>query len=305
MDQRTIRYFLEVADCHSIRAASERLFIAGSAISRKISLLESQLGVQLFERTAQGMTLTTAGELYRQYAREALHSLEHIQAELDHVKGLTRGRVRVACLDGVISEFAIGAWSQFRSYFPDITLELRSCSADLVTVALHNREVDIGIGANAKREFGIEPVLTVSAHLFAVTAPGLMPASTKALKLRDVVGRYPIAIPDHNFVIRRQIDACVHSMQIAFAPALVTNSVEALRMFVRNCRAVTFLPMLAVREDLRTGRLVGIPMEDRILRDGTIDILVAANRELPPAAAEFVRCLTDLAQRVTIEELQH
>jgi DNA-binding transcriptional LysR family regulator len=141
--------------------------------------------------------------------------------------------------------------------------------------------------------------------LFAVTAPGLMPASTKALKLRDVVGHYPIAIPDHNFVIRRQIDACVRSEQIKFTPALVTNSVEALRVFVRNCGGVTFLPMLAVREDLQTERLIGIPMEDKILREGTIDILVTANHVLPPAACEFVRCLTDLAQRVTVKELQH
>jgi len=46
-------------------------------------------------------------------------------------------------------------------------------------------------------------------------------------------------------------------------------------------------------------------MADRILREGTIDILVTANRALPPAAAEFVRCLADLAQRITVKELQH
>ncbi len=302
MDQRSIRYFLEVATRHSIRAASERLYVAGSAISRKITMLEDQLGVQLFERTSQGMTLTPAGELYERYARDALLASETLQGELDRVKGRMRGHIRMVCLDGIISDFAIRAWTQFQARFPDVTLDVRSCAADIVTKALHDRVADIGIGANAARESGIDPVMCIRSPLLAVTAPRLMPPHLKSVRLKDMIGRLPAAIPDENFVIRRQIDACLKADRVNLTPALVTNSVDALRSFARQGGGVTFLPALAVREDLDQNRLVGVPLEDKILRAATIDILVTAGRQQPPAVSQFLACLKEVASTLSAPE---
>lgn len=295
MDQRTIRYFTEVANSGSIRVASEKLHVASSAISRKIGMLEEEFGVQLFDRTAHGMTLTAAGEVYRAYAQSAVLDLERITSEMDRIKGLTRGHIRVATITGMISELGIKAWARFHAQYPDVTLDLRGSGADLVMKALHDRAADIGIGANAKREAGIETVLRISTPLLVVGTPSLLRTSTKPMKLKDVVKAYPFAIPDETFVIRRQIDACAELQSIKVVPALVTNSVEALRDYARFCKGVTFLPALSIRNELESRKLVGMPLSDRILRQATIDILVAAGRKLPPAAVEFLNCLKGIA----------
>jgi DNA-binding transcriptional LysR family regulator len=63
MDFTALRYFSETANSRSIRAASERLHVSPSAISRQIAKLEHELRAPIFDRRAQGMTLTPAGEI--------------------------------------------------------------------------------------------------------------------------------------------------------------------------------------------------------------------------------------------------
>ena len=66
MYDRHLDTFLEVADSGSFLKASERLYISANAVTKQINLLESDLGVKLFSRSRQGLTLTEAGKsLYR------------------------------------------------------------------------------------------------------------------------------------------------------------------------------------------------------------------------------------------------
>jgi len=82
MHQLSLRHlhaFRVVAATGGIRRSSEALFRASSAVTRSVSSLEEQLGVQLFERKGSGMLLTAAGDLVRLRA-------ERIEAELDAVR---------------------------------------------------------------------------------------------------------------------------------------------------------------------------------------------------------------------------
>ena len=72
---RQLRYFVEIAESGSFSAAAERLFVAQSALSRRIKELEAQLQTPLFERTARQPRLTAAGEAFYPRARNLLSEL--------------------------------------------------------------------------------------------------------------------------------------------------------------------------------------------------------------------------------------
>jgi DNA-binding transcriptional LysR family regulator len=65
MDFTALRYFSATAHSRSIRAASERLHVSPSAISRQIAKLEHELRAPIFDRRAQGMKLTVGLLIYR------------------------------------------------------------------------------------------------------------------------------------------------------------------------------------------------------------------------------------------------
>jgi molybdate transport repressor ModE-like protein len=69
MNHVSLRYFVEVADCGSIRQAAQRLHVAPSAVSRQIANLEHDLQAELIERSPGGVTLTAAGALVAEQGR--------------------------------------------------------------------------------------------------------------------------------------------------------------------------------------------------------------------------------------------
>jgi DNA-binding transcriptional LysR family regulator len=91
MDFTALRYFSETAHSRSIRAASERLHVSPSAISRRISKLEHKLRALIFDRRTQGMILTPAGEILQS-------KVEGVIREFSRVKSLSR-RYRISRLE--------------------------------------------------------------------------------------------------------------------------------------------------------------------------------------------------------------
>ena len=97
---RFLRYVDEVARAGSIRKAAEQLHVTASAVNRRVMDLEEELGAPLFERRARGVRLTAAGELFVRYIREQTGDVERMKSQIEDLKGLRRGTVRIACSQG-------------------------------------------------------------------------------------------------------------------------------------------------------------------------------------------------------------
>ena len=77
MELRHLRYFVAVADAGSLTVAAEqKLHTSQPSLSRQIRDLEQQIGVQLMNRGAHGIELTSAGKAFLEHARMALLQAE-------------------------------------------------------------------------------------------------------------------------------------------------------------------------------------------------------------------------------------
>ena len=74
-----LKYAIEVAKCGSMGKASETLLIATPNLSRSIKELEVDLGIQIFERTKNGMILTPQGEEFLNYGKEILKQIDDVE----------------------------------------------------------------------------------------------------------------------------------------------------------------------------------------------------------------------------------
>ena len=99
-----MRYFAAVAEHGAIRAASRELNVASSAVNRQILWLEDSLGVPLFERVGRRLQLSPAGEILLRHVTHVLRDFEQTTSELDALKGLKRGIVRIASVESVATE---------------------------------------------------------------------------------------------------------------------------------------------------------------------------------------------------------
>lgn len=128
-----LRFFLTAARCGSLSAASRALGSNQPTVGRRIDALEKILGQKLFQRHAQGLTLTAAG-LRIMHAAEAMDSAAADLARLpDGEPGSLCGVVRISAPEGLGVHVLAPALTELTRYYPalNLVMEASAASADL------------------------------------------------------------------------------------------------------------------------------------------------------------------------------
>ena len=134
MDQlAALRHFVRIVEAGSITVAAEQLGVAKSAVSRRLSELESRLGVRLLQRSTRRMVLTDAGQAYFVRAQRILEDLAEADAEVSGAQAQLSGRLRIAApLSFGVRQLG-PVLSRFAAQYPGLSLDLD----------LNDRTVDI------------------------------------------------------------------------------------------------------------------------------------------------------------------
>jgi DNA-binding transcriptional LysR family regulator len=143
-DLRQLRYFVAVAETLNFRQAAERLHLAQPALSSTIRGLESELGVQLFERTTRSVSLTPTGEVFLERARRTLASAEETFAVgRDAAAGLA-GQLRVGASPIAVHIVADlrARWAEAR---PGIAVHVTEAATGPLLDGVASGELDLAI----------------------------------------------------------------------------------------------------------------------------------------------------------------
>ncbi|MGY3257407.1 LysR family transcriptional regulator [Pseudomonas chlororaphis] len=143
---RQLRYFVEIADSGSFSAATERLFIAQSALSRQIKELETHLKTPLFERTARLPRLTAAGEAFYLRARNLLDELNKASELATQVGQGQLGTLRLSHSSTVsMSGRLLRAISRYLERCPGASMDIATLSSEAQLEEVAEGRLDIGL----------------------------------------------------------------------------------------------------------------------------------------------------------------
>lgn len=117
-----IETFVKVSETLSFSEAGKRMGLSASAVGKSISRMEDRLGVRLFHRNTRTVRLTSKGEDYLRYCRQALTALEEGDLFLAEDQDVPRGRLRIG-MPLVCSPFQT-TLMQFIHQFPELQVEL-------------------------------------------------------------------------------------------------------------------------------------------------------------------------------------
>ena len=283
---RIYSYVDAVAHHGSIRRAADALFIASSALNRRILSLEEEMGTTLFERLPRGVRLTAAGELFIDYVHRNLSALELVGSQIEHLRGLVRGHVRVAAAESLAGDLLPRAIAQFQLNHPGVRFEIRIGVPGDMLAALVGDSVDLML-THETPEHRDASVLASVAHPFcAVMVRGHPLADKRPLRLRDCLA-YPVALADQSLAGRALIERALAKSSFHVEPALVSNSVEAMKAYARASQAVCFQFKTGAAHDVARGEMVAVPLADASLSRTQLVLAVRRGRALPIAAAKF------------------
>lgn len=143
MDLRQLTYFMAVADTSHLGRAAEKLHLSQPPLTRQIQQLEAELGVQLFKRTARGMSLTAAGEALARDARN-IHSLVTQAAERAQRAGKGQvGRLDVGVYGSAVFGLVPKVLQAFVRSHPEVELVLHQAQTPAQLPALRQGRVQL------------------------------------------------------------------------------------------------------------------------------------------------------------------
>ncbi|ODP30934.1 LysR family transcriptional regulator [Pandoraea sp. ISTKB] len=176
IDVRLLRYFIAVAEAGHMTRAAERLGIGQPPLSQQIRVLETQLGVTLFERLPRGMALTDAGQAFLADAYEVVRKLDQAVDDVRRVAAGVKGRLSVGFTSSAaLHPFVPTVIRAFRSDAPSVSLMLDEASTGELLDGLRDGHIDVAFIRQPQGNTGEVTVLQVLEEPMVLAVPSAHP----------------------------------------------------------------------------------------------------------------------------------
>lgn len=295
---RAYIYLDAVARAGSIRKAAEKLHVASTALNRMILELEEQAGTPLFERLPRGVRLTAAGEVLVHTVRRSLSDLRSAQSQIEQLRGLVRGTVRLGCAESVATDLIPSAVAQYQAQHPGVQFQVVSGVTHQLVQLLGQDDVELVLVHDPAPSDDLQVISRLHQPLCAMVRPDHPLAGRTSLRLAECQP-YAVALGDHSFGSRRLLDAVMARSRIAMRPMIEASTVQLLKEFTRQTGAISFQFEIGTLQEKRRGELVSIPLVDAALGRSELVLAVREGRRLPSATLSFVELLVGRLAEIT------
>lgn len=287
MHASVLKYFVEVARCGSLRKASEKLYVAPSALTRQITKLEEEIGSELFDRLPNGMRLNPAGERLLKHVQTTLLDFQSVRGEIDALKGQRTGHIKVAAVDSAFLELLPAAVEEFAQVFPAVKYTMTGMSTMDVLQQLLSGRADIGVTFVGRLPVGVVSVCLAGLSPGVIMAAGHPLAERAAISLSDCADQ-----PHLTWGNQSQLTGALSNDFTKFwnelEPVLTCNSTAMVKRMIIAGMGISFFSKIAFLDELARGEVVWRPFEEPELSSIQIGIVIPTQRKLSAVAQNFV-----------------
>lgn len=260
-DLTSLDLFITVAQERNLTRAARIRHLAVSAISKRISELEAQVGSPLLIRNARGVDLTPAGQSLLFYARQLKQTVEQLDNELGDYASGVKGHVRIHAITSALSQFLPDDVARFVALYPQIKFDIEERVGSAVVRAVADGRADLGIIAAQTAAQGLETLPYRNDELTLVVPGGHVLAERKSIRFEEVL--------EHEFV-GPHLESSMHTLLTGEAQKLGLDLQLRIRIssFDSMCRMVSVglgvavLPRSVIKQYLRSHKLKAVTLAE-------------------------------------------
>lgn len=263
MELRHLRYFVAVAEELNFSRAAERLHIAQPPLSQQIRSLETELGVQLFNRNKHRVCLTEVGELFLVEARQTLIQAERAIETAQRASQGELGRLVIGFASSIAYSIFPDILRAFREKLPGVELILHELNTSLQTQGVHGGTIDLGFVHLPIAEERLS-LLTVLEEPMVVAVPKTHPlADHPQISLASLANDRFILFPRHvaSGFYDQVLSAC---QQAGFTPNVIQEAklMQTIVCLVAGEMGVALVP--ASLQNLQRTGVIYAALEEKI-----------------------------------------
>ena len=286
MDINQLEVLATVAREKSFSRAAEVLNRTQPAISQAIRRLEQDVGEKLFDRSSKDGTLTFAGEVLLDHARQMLNLRQSAVNAIREMRDLQHGKITISANEHTVF-YLLPLIQEFRKMHPLIKIEVQRGVASRIPKEITAREVELGVISFEPSDDSLVSIPVLADELTLIVATTHPFAERSIVSVKELGNEIFIA---HNAPspYRQKVLETFDKHKTRLHIAVELPSLEAIKRLVERGVGVALVPKLTAQSEIASGQLKGIAVKEMKL-ERKLNIVYRKSSELSYAAKAFVK----------------
>lgn len=264
MDIPNLHAFVAVADSGSFSEASGRLYLTQPAVSKRISALEAELDVHLFDRIGRKVTLTEAGTALLSPARNILQQVEDSKRAIQNISGHIAGKLSIGTSHHIGLHRLPPVLRAFTSAYPEVELDLHFMDSEEACHAIEHGELELGIVT-----LPLEPAKVLHTYEIWPDPLDIVVNQSHPLTLLKKItpkqlAHYSAIMPTRGTYTRQIFEHTMRKHKLELKVGLSTNYLETIKMMVSVGLGWSILPRSMLSKELKTLYIDNIKLERKL-----------------------------------------
>ena len=290
MEISSYKAFIAVAEQGTFSKAADYLYITQPAISKRIALLEGQLGSKLFDRIGKRVMLNEAGNALLPVAERILQNVRESQRIIDNLSGQISGHLSLVTSHHIGLRRLPDTLKHYAENFPQVRLDLAFMDSENACKKIEKGLYELGVVTlplSKSKRLKVTPLWNDPlAIAVAPDHPLVKIANNKVISLNQLA-KYSAILPAIGTYTRTVIEKPIVQKHGALDVILETNYLETIHMMVSIGLGWSALPLTMLDKSLVEINVKGLKIER------TLGIIQHAERSLSNAGKAFIETLED------------
>lgn len=284
LDLNQIFLFVEVVRAGSFARAAQRVGMPANSVSRKIQLLETDLGSRLIHRSTRKLTLTAAGQAFFERCESSVSELALAGQESVEGNKLPGGLVRIAAPTDFFDVFRLEWIADFLAMHPQVRMEfvLDDAKTDLIAAS-----IDVAFRASHLVDASHVGHKLIETHFRLVASPSYVAAQGAPTKPHSLAAHDCLPQSNRSGPVVWHLEGPDGPCDIEVSGRFRANTARAVLRAAVAGLGIALLPDSVTAAEIEAGRLVRVLPRHR--REGAdLYAVCVSRRQIPVAVSAFV-----------------
>lgn len=270
-DFRKLQYFVALFEEGSVSRAAERLNIVQSALSMQLKQLEAELGIRLFDRSAQGVRPAPAARHFYALCLGLLRQYDGVLQEMRDFNQQVAGVVRLGLMPSICRGPFAPILQRYLAAYPEVEVRVFESTSGSLADMLLSDDLDLAIcnAPASKSRLVAQPVFSDSVVLVSGLKSGRRSGRPCRLSAIDDL---KLVLPSRRNSLRRLLDKHIRTGSIRASRVMEIDGLNATMQFLEHSDWATLLPRIAVMHDAKTGRFAVNPLIQPALTSEIVEV---------------------------------